>query len=476
MSAESAVVAIDVGTSGVRAALVEPGRGAVRAARVPRASSVDGARFDAASLEAEVERAVSDLALDRHVAAIGVTAHIGSVAVDEHLDVVMEAGGWADARGLDLLEAAPARLREDILERAGRPALCGGALSLALELKASEMIAPGSADRVRAILSPKDFILARLTGTCTTDVIDAAYTLAADVRRGEWHRQALAALGIPAAWFPPQVSPISIVGEVSAGAASRTGVPVGTPVVSGGPDGSVGLGLLLGERAESIADIAGTTDVLGMLLTDASAAPAGAVLNPALVPHRWVAGGATGTTGGAVAQWRRLVGAVDDGELASTPFGCDGLQVLPSMSGERFPRWRSASRGAVLGQRATHGAAAMLRAAQEGSAFAVREGLDVLDPGRSLPVLLAGGAARSAHVAQLRADCFARTVSVASEPDATLLGAAALAFVGASVVPDLDAARDALGVRFRDVEPRIEAGRSTRVYEAWREARAQVAG
>lgn len=475
MTRATAVVAVDVGTSGVRAAIVELGRGVLRAVRVTRASSVEGDRFDAAALDADVDRALRDLAVDQSIAAVGVTAHIGSVVVDEALEPVVEAGGWSDRRGLDLLAALDERDRSGILAAAGRPALAGGGLALALELKAQELIAAGSTDRVRSILSPKDLIVARLTGTLATDSIDAAYTLAADVRHGGWHHDALEALAVPASWFPRQVSPLDLVGVVSATAAARTGLPAGTPVVSGGPDGSMGLGLLLGDRGDGIADVAGTTDVLGMLIDDSSEVPAGSVLNPAVVPGRWVAGGATGTTGGAVAQWRRLVGAVDDAQLAGVPFGSDGLRVLPAMSGERFPRWRPDSRGGVIGQRADHGAAALLRAAQEGSAFTVREGLDLLDPSGGRPVVFAGGAARSAHVAQLRADCFARTVRVSSEPDATLLGAAAVALIGVGAAPGVDAARDAMGVTFTDVHPRVDTERSLDAYEAWRATRS-IAG
>lgn len=454
-----AVVAVDVGTSAVRAALVDLDRGVDRAVRVARADAAGGVVFDAEQLVDDVAAALRGLELDGGPAALSISAHIGAVAVDERLQPVTLAAGWADTRGVDALGALDAGM----LHAAGRPVVTGGALALGAALAGSPR-----AGEVHAILSPKDFLVARLTGVLRTDVVDAAYSLAFDVRAKRWRDDSLQAVGVPRSWMPKAVEATAVVGAVHSAATSFTGLPAGVPVVAGGPDGSVGLGLLLGQRTDVLGDVAGTTDVLGRLV-DADSAPPGAVVNPALVSDRWVAGGATGMTGGAVARWRSLVGAVDDDALAAVPPGCDGLRIVPTLSGSRFPRWDSSTRGAVLGQTPEHGPAHLLRAAQEGSAFVVREGLDLLDPDRVLPVVIAGGAMRSPHVAQLRADLLGRTMLVASDPDVTLLGAAALAGIGVGLVPGLDEARERLGVRFAAVEP--DAGRGAvldGVHGEWR--------
>lgn len=468
---EPAVVAVDVGTSAVRSGLFGLSGALLRSARVPRAAGV-GDLFDAAALLDEVGASLRELAVGSRPLALCVSAHIGGVAVDADLAPVLPAGGWSDTRGLDALHRIPRERREALLSAAGRPALSGGALALALALDG-----PGTRERVHALLSPKDFLVARLTGRLAWDTVDAAYTLVSDVRGRSWQSDALAALGLPGSWFAPQVEPTAVVGEVHAAGARHTGLPEGTPVVSGGPDGSVGIGLLLGEDPAGIADVAGTTDVLARLVDDPARAREGAVVNPAVVPGRWTAGGATGMTGGAVARWRSLVGAVEDRDLGAVPPGSRGLLVLPGLSGERFPRWRPAARGALLGQGAGHGPAEILRAAQEGAAFTVREGVDLLDPDRELPVLFAGGSARSAHVARLRADALGRAVHVASDPDVTLLGAAALALVGTGRARDLDEARDRLGLTFGVVTPdEGRAGAYDEVFARWTAARECVPG
>ncbi|MGW7353284.1 xylulokinase [Streptomyces sp. NPDC054784] len=463
------VIAVDVGTSAVRAAAVDT-TGRVRAQRrIPRASGVGGDTFDAAALAEDVRAALAGVSGGTAPTALAVAAHIGTVAVDAGLRPVGPGGGWSDTRGVPQLAALGPAAVDRLLRAAGRPSPAGGALAF--------LLAPGTAELtgVRAVLSPKDFLVARLTGRLTSDTISAAYTLASDVRRRAWNRELLDAAGVDAALLPPQSEPAEVVGALTAEAAAATGLPAGLPVVSGGPDGSVGIGLLLGTAEDVVADVAGTTDVLGRLLPDPGALPDGAVLNPSVLPGRFVAGGATGLTGGAVAHWRALVGAVDDDRLAAVPPGADGLTVLPGMTGTRFPDWRPDARGAVLGQHPGHGAAHLLRAAQEAAAFTARDALDRLDPTGALPVAFAGGSSRSAHATRLRADAVGRRLLVSPQPDVTLLGAAALAFLGTGVATDPDTLRARLVGAARTVEP--DAARSaayTRLHARWRALRDAV--
>lgn len=495
------VIGVDVGTSAVRAALMHVEDGVIATTRVARGGSVGGELFDPLALLADVREAISRLRGEHAVratlrraeagagsdgvlapAAIAISSHIGAVAVDDTLEPVLPGGGWADPRGIELLRGLPQGLRDEVLVAAGRPVATGGAFALALAIEAS-----GRGGRVAALLSPKDFLVARLTGVIATDVVDAAYTGVSDVRSRRWQSEVLLAAGVPIGWFPTQIAADAVVGGLSADAAAGCGLAAGTPVIAGGPDGSVGIGLLLGSSGHGIADVAGTTDVIGRLIDRADAAPAGAMMNPALVSGHWVVGGPTGLSGGAVARWRALVGAVDDARLAAIGPGADGLRIVPTMSGERFPRWRSSGKGSLHGMTAEHGAAHVLRAAQEGATFTVREGVDLLDgaegshdggpAGARLPVLFAGGAARSAHLAQLRADALGRVIRVAEEPDVTLLGAAALALVGSGLARDLDDVRDRLGLRFRDVHPDARAAnRYEEVYLEWCAIRDREAG
>lgn len=460
------VVAVDVGTSAVRSALVDADGTVVSTSEVRRESGLGGSTFDAVELHRDVVGALSRLDLRGTPAALAISAHIGTVAVDERTEPVDVAGSWADPRGVDELARVEPDLAADILRSAGRPSLTAGALAYLLSLS------PEASQRIHTVLSPKDFLVARMSGRITTDTVNAAYTLAFDVRSRTWNRAVIEKLGIAAHVLPECVEPTSVVGTLSRTAAAETGLPADLPVVAGGPDGSVGIGLLLGTSSDIVADVGGTTDVVGRLMSGTDEGPGGAVMNPSVLPGQLIAGGATGMTGGAVARWRELVGAVDDQQLAALPPGSDGLVVLPAMTGARFPQWRPASRGALLGQRPEHGPAHLLRAAQEAAAFTLREGIDLLDMAGTRPVAFAGGSARSRNVAQLRADVLGRPMLVAQNPDVTLLGTALIALLGVGVTPAVDELRGNLLGEMRQILPQpVAARRYAELYGRWLELR-----
>lgn len=467
------ILALDVGTSAVRAGLVTAEGTIIASSRVDRDGGVGGGLFDAEELYRCVLTALGDVARadgSRSAVprALALSAHIGTVPVDRSLRPIDHGGGWSDARGLDELQQQDEALLAALLHHAGRPRPTGGALAYALLAQHRKDLR----DRLHAVLSPKDFLVARLTGLVATDTIDAAYTLASAVRHRAWNRTGLEQLGLDPAVFPPQAEPVSVIGELSPEAARQTGLPDGLPVVAGGPDGSVGIGVLLGDRRDRIADIAGTTDVLGRLIPDETHQPQGTMLNPAVPSGLFAAVGATGLTGGAVTHWRGLVGSVEAEEIMALPPGAHGLTVMTSLTGVRFPHWNPEARGAVLGQTAEHGPAHLLRAVHESVGFTVREAMDVLDPGGSLPVVLAGGVSRSRPALQLRADILNRPIMVQREPEVTLIGAAAIGFAATEVSAEYTAICSALLSPTDEILPQTQTAEDyAQLYDEWQETR-----
>jgi xylulokinase len=190
----------------------------------------------------------------------------------------------------------------------------------------------------------------------------------------------------------------------------------------------------------------------------------------------WAAGGATGMTGGALNRWATLLGASDAGSalarygaaVAALGPGSDGLQIRPTLSGSRFPRWDPSEVGLVVGQLDSHGPAHFVRAAAEGASYVVREGIDLLAAGDRVDVVLAGGAARSPQLAQLRADVLGREVRVSSEPDVSLMGAALIAMLGIGIHSSASAAAEAIDEQWTVIAPDPEAaGLYNELYERW---------
>jgi xylulokinase len=101
-------------------------------------------------------------------------------------------------------------------------------------------------------------------------------------------------------------------------------------------------------------------------------------------------------------------------EAFAVPPGAGGVVFLPYLSGERTPRFDPDARGAWAGLGLEHGRGHLLRAALEGVAFALREGLEALEEaGTAVPALrLAGGGTAEEPWQQLLADVLGRPLRV----------------------------------------------------------------
>jgi sugar (pentulose or hexulose) kinase len=322
-------------------------------------------------------------------------------------------------------------------------------------------------EQVRLALTPKDYLVLGVTGVPGTDVTSAAYSLAFNVRKLTWVTEVIEGSGLRSSHFPSAVTPSTVVGNVTPASASILGLAAGTSVVCGGPDGSVGAAALLGGEVGPVADVAGTTDVVTALTGACDfAPPSGAVLNPFVAPNLWSYGGPTGLTGGAAVWLAGALGYPDLGAalrelgpmMEALPPGCEGLLVVPFLTGSRFPEWDGLERGTLHGLGRQHQPQHLLRAAQEGAAFAARCALEHMvssqDGGRSgRAILLGGGAAASPAAARLRADVLGAPVLVGEDAEVSARGAAMLAGIGCGVFEDLASAHRAMHPRMAVVAP-----------------------
>ncbi|MER6070229.1 FGGY family carbohydrate kinase [Streptomyces sp. NPDC001817] len=111
-----------------------------------------------------------------------------------------------------------------------------------------------------------------------------------------------------------------------------------------------------------------------------------------------------------------------------------GVTFVPALAGLAAPWWRGDLRGSLTGLGLDTGPGHVVRALCEGIAAQVAELADAAaaDLGAPLDTLrVDGGLTRSALLMQTQADLLQRPVEVSALPDATALGAAALARLGA---------------------------------------------
>lgn len=454
---------LDVGTSGVKALLVDEA-GAILASETsplrlstprPGWAEQDPESWWQASLAAI--RAVLADADGAPVAAIGISGQMhSSVFLDAAGEVIRPALLWCDGR-------TTAECRE-ITERVGgeqrlrdfacNPALEGFTLPKVLWLRNQE---PAAFQRLATVLLPKDYVRYRLTGELGTDPSDASATLMYDTARLRWSEEIMAAVGLPMTLLPTVGGSAEVLGRVTEEAASRIiGLAPGTPVVGGGADnacGAAGVGAVQPGGAVASWGTSGT--VLAPM-----ARPG---VDPALrahtfchvAPDTWYLMGVVLSAGGSFGWYRDTLAA----DLAGDPQaneklneeaervapGAEGVTFLPYLQGERTPHRDAAARGAFIGLSLAHTRAHLTRAVLEGITFAMRDSLSILRELDLSPehLLLTGGGARSAFVRQLQADVYGIPVRTVSREEGPAYGAALLAAVGAGAFPDLASAATA---------------------------------
>lgn len=190
-------------------------------------------------------------------------------------------------------------------------------------------------------------------------------------------------------------------------------------------------------------------------------------------------GGPTGTTGGAVDWISRLLGFASGSEafgalgseVMRLPIGCDGLSLNPALSGSRLPAWSSGERGLLSGLGQHHGPAHVLRAAYEGAAFVVLEGIDALRAAgvKVDEVVVVGGLARQPDLVRLRSELWGIPVRVLAGQEATTAGAAMLAGIASEVYGDAEHAASALVPSSRTVFPgEVSQSDVARARRRWR--------
>jgi sugar (pentulose or hexulose) kinase len=136
--------------------------------------------------------------------------------------------------------------------------------------------------------------------------------------------------------------------------------------------------------------------------------------------------------------------------------GADGVTFRTELTGSRFPRWDAGAAGEISGLRPAHGPAHLLRAAREGAAFTVAEGLDTLRDlaGPIDRLTVAGGLARDPAALQMRADICGVPVDGCLDPQVTTLGTAMLAGAAAGVYGSIEEAIGSLAPSVAEFLPR----------------------
>jgi xylulokinase len=429
---------LDLGTGSIKALLLDVdgivlGEGSVSyPVRVPRPGWAESSPEEWWDATVEATKTAVG-ARGEHVAALGLSGQMhGVVLADDRGRPSRPAILWADARSGEQLASYRA-LDESARGRLANPPAVGMAGPSLLWLRDHEPEAYASA---LWALQPKDWLRLRLTGEAVAEPSDASATLLFDLQSDGWAYPVIETLGLRADLLAPLVASDAVAGTLTREAAGSLGLRAGLPVAAGAADTAaamLGGGLL---RPGPLQLTVGTGAQIVTPRSNPDPDPGGRThLYRAATPHLWYSMAAIQNAGLALEWARKTLGASWEDvyeEAFAAPPGAGGVVFLPYLSGERTPRFDPAARGAWVGLALDHTRGHLLRAALEGVAFALREGLEALEEaGSVVPELrLAGGGTAGGPWRQLLADVLGRPLRLlpdAIAPVASARGAALLA-------------------------------------------------
>lgn len=417
------------------------------------------------ALRPAVERALEQAeATADDVAAIGVTGQLdGCLAVDRDGRALHDALIWMDRRATGSFAHVDPEL---VRTRAG---MVADASHLAAKIR--WLLDRGGLPADVRFHQPVSFMVEQLTGEFVQDHALASTSMLYGLEARGWDPVLGERFDIDPCRLPRIAEATDLAGEVTAAGAALSGLRAGTPVAVGtGDDFANALGAGVTSPGAVVCCV-GTAEVVGAV-HDRPVLDRGALVETHSFPGgRFFVENPGWLSGGAMRWFRDLLGVADwqalDALAEAVPPGAEGVTVLPTFTGAMAPEWLAEARGAIYGLTPAHGSGHLVRALQEGTAFAMA---DVVDRLTALGVVtervrLVGGGARSAVWASIRASVIDRPVEVIDVEHAAAQGAAACAAVVAGRAATLSEAAGRLARVRRTVLPdpvEVEAYRAVR--------------
>ena len=483
----SLVLAIDAGTTGVKALVIdETGRILGSASRefpqsFPRPGWVEHDPEDwwTATVEATREALDAGGLQPSDLTALGIANQRETTAVWERgsLRPIHPAIVWQDRRTAPLCAA----LREEGLEgpvhrRTGLvidPYF--SATKIAWLLEEVEGAREAAATGRLAFGTVDTYLIARLTGgrAHVTDHTNASRTMLFDIHRLSWDEDMLGRLDIPPALLP-EVRPSS--GELArTDPASFLGVEIPVAGVAGDQQAA-----LVGQACFAPGEAKNTygTGSFVLLNTGAEAPVAEGLLTTIAYSDaegvRYALEGSIFVTGAAI-QWLRdglgiIAHAEETAALAGSVPDTGGVYFVPALTGLGAPWWDPHARGTIVGITRGTTAAHLARAAVEAMAYQTRDVVDrmVADAEVDLSALrVDGGASAMDLLCSFQADLLGVPVLRPAIQETTALGAAYLAGLGTGMWASKEEAAKAWALD-REFTPSGED--LSDLYAGWRRA------
>jgi glycerol kinase len=466
----TAILVVDVGTTTVRAAVVDEHLRIVALAgrSFPPSTPAPGlVEFDAVAMYDVVADACREAlsSVTEPASVLGITNQRASTVVWDRStgEPIGPALGWQDLR--TVMECITAKAEHDLALAPNQPATKVPWLLDHIEGARQRDVCFGTVDSWMAWklsdgqLHVTDHTNAAVSGLMTHDA-------------SQWDHHTLDVLGIPASVLPAVVDSCGVIGEATAlDGSPRIGALIGDQQAS-----LVGQGCVTAGRAKLTFGTSGILDLCGGHDAPASARRGQHGTYPVVAWSRkgvltWGVE-AIMLAAGTNVEWLRddlgvLKTSAESHDVGSSVPSADGAVFVPALLGLGTPAWDYGARGTLLGVTRGTTKAHLVRAVLEGVA---NRGADLVeaaeaDTGMAIGALrVDGGMSANPTFTQAVADAMQRRVEVSPVAEATTLGAAFLAGLAVGVWGDVgDADRVWKPARVHEPGPPLDR-------EQWRDA------
>jgi len=339
-----------------------------------------------------------------------------------------------------------------------------GALPRLLWLKNN---APSLYEKVASISMIGDWILAKLSGTIATDPSNGGTTGIFSLEKRTWSEEMAQKVGIKTDIFPPVLETGTAMGKVTSKASEETGLSMSTLVVMGGGDvqlGSAGLGVV---KEGQVAILGGSfwQQVVNIKSTVKPPKDMAIRVNPHVIQGLSQAEGITFFSG-LIMRWFRDA-FCDLEKLEATERGIDVYEVLEEKAKKvpvgshgilpifsdsmNYGKWYHAAPSFInlsIDPEVCN-KASMFRSLEENACIVSATNLEKIKAFTNLEIeeiVFAGGASKGALWCQILADATGCKIKIPKVTEATALGAAMSAGVGAGVYESMKKVAEALVV------------------------------
>ncbi len=428
------LLGLDIGTSSIKASVVDAStRKVVASAQYPdKEAAISSPKAGWAEQNPEMWWEYTKKAITRvrstekfnikEIKAIGISYQMhGLVMVDKDLNVIRPSIIWCDSRAVETGEKAYRQIGE---ERALSRLLNSPGNFTASKLAWVKSNEPELFDQCYKIMLPGDFIAMKLTGEITTSNSGLSEGIFWDFCDNRVSEDVMKTNGFGMNLIP-EIRPVfSNHGEITKEIMGELGLPVGIPVsykAGDQPNNALSLNVL---NPGEIAATAGTSGVVYAVSDQVSYDPKSRINSFAHVNHQLdnqtrigILLCINGT--GILNSWvkHQIAKGIDYPEMnkkaAEVPAGSQGLSILPFGNGaERMLENRLIGAQFVNMDLNKHSDAHIYRAAQEGIAFSLKYGFDMMQANGVEPKVIRAGKAN-----MFLSDVFSQTlVNVTQTP------------------------------------------------------------